>query len=70
MTKKVEPLTGQLAAKKVLYQQCPQGRDDTPDSTAHLAHVHQTKHGRSVVCRGWFPKISTMRSGITYRSTP
>lgn len=65
---KVKPFSGRLEPKRVLYQQCPHGNDgDLGHAVIHSAHVHQTKHGRPVVCRGWFPEFHSARGGIRWK---
>lgn len=54
---------------KVIYQQCAEGLDANPRSIPHRPHVHYTKHGREVVCRGWFPAVSTNWGGLIHYFT-
>lgn len=53
---------------KTIFQQCPRGVDANPDSYPHHTHAHYTRHGRLVICRGWFPLASSTRSMIDYWS--
>jgi hypothetical protein len=51
---------------KTIYQQCRSGIDTNSRSFPHETHSHYTKHGRIVVCRGWFPLTSTTTNLIDY----
>jgi hypothetical protein len=51
---------------KIIHQQCRLGLDANPDSVPHISHAHYTRHGRLVICRGWFPEVSTNRALIDY----
>lgn len=50
--------------RKVIFQQCPWGLDANETSYPHDPHLHHTAHGHPVMCRGWFPLMSTARGGL------
>jgi hypothetical protein len=47
-----------------IWQQCPTGRDDNPESFCHDRHFHFTRHWVKVWCRGWFPVVRARRGGM------